>query len=83
MTTAASAKATEIKRAADADAYRFNADRSAYATSGNAFVIEHFYNNLYEGAVEDYGDDSGSPNQIQIRGGAHSRSASEFARLPR
>lgn len=46
MTTAADAKASEIRRAADSAAYRFNADRSAFAAGGKAFLIERYYNNL-------------------------------------
>jgi len=45
-TTAADAKAAEIRHAADAAAYRFNADRSAFAAGGKAFLLERFYGNL-------------------------------------
>jgi uncharacterized membrane protein YqiK len=46
MTTAADAKAAEIQRAADAAAYRFDADRRAFVAGGKAFLLERFYNNL-------------------------------------
>ncbi len=46
MTTAADAKGSEIQQAANAAAYRFNADRRAYATGGKAFLLERFYGNL-------------------------------------
>jgi regulator of protease activity HflC (stomatin/prohibitin superfamily) len=46
MTTASDAKAAEIRRAADAAAYRFDADRRAYAAGGKAFLLERFYGNL-------------------------------------
>jgi regulator of protease activity HflC (stomatin/prohibitin superfamily) len=45
-TTAADGKAAEIRHAADAAAYRFNADRSAFAAGGKAFLLERFYGNL-------------------------------------
>ncbi len=45
-TTAADAKASEIHRAANAAAYRFDADRRAFATGGKAFLLERFYGNL-------------------------------------
>jgi regulator of protease activity HflC (stomatin/prohibitin superfamily) len=46
MTTAADAKAAEIQHAADAAAYRFDADRRAFATGGKVFLLERFYGNL-------------------------------------
>jgi regulator of protease activity HflC (stomatin/prohibitin superfamily) len=46
MTTASDAKAAEIRRAADAAAYRFDADRRAFAAGGKAFLLERFYGNL-------------------------------------
>jgi regulator of protease activity HflC (stomatin/prohibitin superfamily) len=46
LTTAADAKAAEIHDAADAAAYRFNADRGAFAAGGKAFLLERFYGNL-------------------------------------
>jgi regulator of protease activity HflC (stomatin/prohibitin superfamily) len=46
MTTAADAKAAEIRRAADAAAYRFDADRRAFTAGGKAFLLERFYGNL-------------------------------------
>jgi regulator of protease activity HflC (stomatin/prohibitin superfamily) len=45
-TTAADARAAEIRHTADAAAYRFNADRSAFAAGGKAFLLERFYGNL-------------------------------------
>lgn len=45
-TTAADAKAAEIQHSADAAAYRFNADRRAFAAGGKAFLLERFYGNL-------------------------------------
>jgi len=46
MTSAADAKAAEIRRVADSAAYRFDADRHAYTTGGKAFLLERFYGNL-------------------------------------
>src|SRR5262249_39796686 len=44
MTTSADAKAAEIRRAADAAAYRFGAERRAYGAGGKAFLLERYYN---------------------------------------
>jgi regulator of protease activity HflC (stomatin/prohibitin superfamily) len=46
LTSAADAKADEIRRAADAAAYRFDADRRAFAAGGKAFLLERYYGNL-------------------------------------
>jgi regulator of protease activity HflC (stomatin/prohibitin superfamily) len=46
MTTAADAKAAEIQQAAAAAAYRFDADRRAFAAGGKAFLLERFFGNL-------------------------------------
>ena len=43
MTTSADAKAAEIRRLADAAAYRFSAERRAYAAGGKAFLLERYY----------------------------------------
>lgn len=40
LISAASAQAEETVRAANTDAYQFNADRRAYAESGRAFLVE-------------------------------------------
>ena len=40
LTTAADAKATETLHTANAEAYRFNADRRAYAEGSQAFLLE-------------------------------------------
>src|SRR5262249_33782133 len=45
-TTAADAKADEIRHAADAAGYRFDADRHAFSSGGRAFLLERFYGNL-------------------------------------
>ncbi|HTU47947.1 MAG TPA: SPFH domain-containing protein [Bryobacteraceae bacterium] len=45
-TTAADAKAAEVEHAADAAAYRFNADRRAFVVGGRAFLLERFYGDL-------------------------------------
>ncbi len=42
MTTAADAKADEIRRVADAAAYRFDADRRAFGVGGRAYLLERF-----------------------------------------
>ncbi len=75
MTTAANAKAAEIKHTADAGAYRFDADRRAYAAGGKAFLMERRYGKLEEGIFEASADDRRSPHQVN--GGSHSRSASD------
>ncbi len=49
-TTAADAKAAEVRRIADSAAYRFNADRRAFAVGGKAFLLERFYGDL-DGAL--------------------------------
>jgi len=46
LTTAADAQAVETLHAANADAYRFNADRRAYAEGGQSFLLERSYANL-------------------------------------
>jgi regulator of protease activity HflC (stomatin/prohibitin superfamily) len=43
LTAAADAQATESIAAADAEAYRFNADRRAYGEAGESFLLERTY----------------------------------------
>ena len=49
LTAAADAQATETVTAADAEAYRFNADRHAYAEAGEPFLLERTYTRLKAG----------------------------------
>lgn len=46
VVAAATAQATETRDTANAQAYRFNADRRSYATGGHSFVLERLYSNL-------------------------------------
>jgi hypothetical protein len=46
LTAAADAQAAETIAAADADSYRFSADRRAYAESGESFLLERSYGKL-------------------------------------
>jgi regulator of protease activity HflC (stomatin/prohibitin superfamily) len=46
LTAAADAQAAETIAAANAEAYRFNADRQAYAQSGESFLLERSYSKL-------------------------------------
>jgi regulator of protease activity HflC (stomatin/prohibitin superfamily) len=46
MITAADANAAETRHKSDSAAYRFDADRRAYAAGGKAFLDERYYNNL-------------------------------------
>jgi regulator of protease activity HflC (stomatin/prohibitin superfamily) len=46
VVAASTAQATETRDTATAEAYRFNADRRAYATGGHSFVLERLYSNL-------------------------------------
>ena len=46
MTAAAKAQAAETLHTADAEAYRFGADRRAYGDGGQAFLLERSYANL-------------------------------------
>lgn len=46
LTAAADAQAAETIAAADADSYRFSADRRAYAESGQSFLLERSYGKL-------------------------------------
>ena len=46
LLTAATAKSAETLGAANADAYRFGADRRAYADAGQAFLLERRFANL-------------------------------------
>jgi regulator of protease activity HflC (stomatin/prohibitin superfamily) len=46
MTTASDAKSSEIRRTADAAAYRFGADLRAFSAGGKAFLLERYYSNL-------------------------------------
>ena len=46
MTSAAKATAAETLHTADAEAYRFGADRHAYGDGGQAFLLERSYSNL-------------------------------------
>jgi regulator of protease activity HflC (stomatin/prohibitin superfamily) len=46
LTAAADAQAAETITAADGEAYRFNADRRAYAESGESFLLERSYSKL-------------------------------------
>lgn len=46
LVAAATAQATETRDAANAEAYRFNADRRAYATGGRSLVLERLYTGL-------------------------------------
>ncbi len=46
LTAAAAAKAEEISRTADADAYQFGADRRAYTEAGRAFLLERSNRNI-------------------------------------
>jgi regulator of protease activity HflC (stomatin/prohibitin superfamily) len=46
LTAAAKAQAAETLHTADADAYRFGADRRAYGDGGQAFLLERSYGNL-------------------------------------
>jgi regulator of protease activity HflC (stomatin/prohibitin superfamily) len=46
LTAAADAQATESVAAADAEAYRFNADRRAYGDAGESFLLERTYSKL-------------------------------------
>ncbi len=46
LTAAADAQAAETIAAADAEAYRFDADRRAYAQSGESFLLERSYSKL-------------------------------------
>ena len=46
LTAAADAQATESIAAADAESYRFNADRRAYAEAGESFLLERSYSGL-------------------------------------
>jgi hypothetical protein len=45
---AATAQAAETLGSANAEAYRFNADRRAYADGGRAFLLERSYSDLNE-----------------------------------
>ena len=46
LTAAAKASAAETLHTADAEAYRFGADRRAYGDGGQAFLLERSYGNL-------------------------------------
>jgi regulator of protease activity HflC (stomatin/prohibitin superfamily) len=46
LTSAASATAAETLHTANAESYRFNADRRAYRDGGQAFLLERSYGNL-------------------------------------
>jgi regulator of protease activity HflC (stomatin/prohibitin superfamily) len=46
LTAAAKAQAAETLHTADAEAYRFGADRRAYGDGGQAFLLERSYGNL-------------------------------------
>jgi regulator of protease activity HflC (stomatin/prohibitin superfamily) len=46
LTAAAKAQAAETLHTADAEAYRFGADRRAYGDGGQAFLLERSYSNL-------------------------------------
>jgi regulator of protease activity HflC (stomatin/prohibitin superfamily) len=46
LTAAAKASAAETLHTADAEAYRFGADRHAYGDGGEAFLLERSYGNL-------------------------------------
>ena len=46
LTAAADAQAAETVAAANADVYRFNADRRAYADGGQSFLLERSYGKL-------------------------------------
>jgi regulator of protease activity HflC (stomatin/prohibitin superfamily) len=46
LTAAAKASAAETLHTADAEAYRFGADRHAYGDGGQAFLLERSYGNL-------------------------------------
>jgi regulator of protease activity HflC (stomatin/prohibitin superfamily) len=46
LVAAANAQGTETRAAANAEAYRFNADRRAYAAGGRSFVLERLYAGL-------------------------------------
>jgi regulator of protease activity HflC (stomatin/prohibitin superfamily) len=46
LTSAAEATAAETTRTADGEAYRFKADRSAYKSGAEAFLLERYYSSL-------------------------------------
>lgn len=85
MTTAADAKAAEIQRAADAAAYRFDADRRAFTAGGKAFLLERFYGNLDAAlsktpvTILDHRLDSGEGPILDLRAMATSSGASKPA----
>jgi regulator of protease activity HflC (stomatin/prohibitin superfamily) len=46
LLASATGQATEVRDAATADAYRFQADERAYQKSGRSFLLERLYSNL-------------------------------------
>ncbi len=46
LVAAATAQATEMRNAAAAEAYRFDIDQRAYASAGQAFLLERLYSNF-------------------------------------
>jgi regulator of protease activity HflC (stomatin/prohibitin superfamily) len=52
LTAAATAQAAETLHTANAEAYRFNADRRAYAAAGRAFLLERSYSELKRALVQ-------------------------------
>jgi len=87
-TTAADAKAAETLRTADAAAYRFNADRRAFAVGGKAFLMERYYSNLDSAlskipvTILDYRLNSADGPILDLRAPAAGTGASEPAPPP-
>ena len=52
LTAAADAKASETTHAADAESYRFGADRRAYGEGGQAFLLERSFNRLKAALIQ-------------------------------
>lgn len=85
MTTTADAKSAEILRAANAAAYRFNADQRAFSAGGKAFLLERFYGNLDAAlsktpvTILDHRLDSAEGPILDLRGMAASTGAAKPA----
>jgi regulator of protease activity HflC (stomatin/prohibitin superfamily) len=52
LVAASAAKAEELVRAADAEAYQFNADRRAFAEGGKAFLFERSNRNIVAALIQ-------------------------------
>jgi regulator of protease activity HflC (stomatin/prohibitin superfamily) len=85
MTSASDAKADEIRRTADADAYKFDAERRAFAAGGKAFLLERYYGDLdaalskIQVTIMDPRLNSGGGPILDLRGAAGSIGSSKPA----